>query len=127
MAFLIKVAHNKSFFQSISNRFLVKTQKKAALQKSSPNSEKKPSCWSRMNCFKCCKPCCSRLQQSCCCSSCCRKKDLDSLQSEEDKPNATPGTCTRFFCFCCLCCRKKPEEAMMEERKRPSMSSEKKE
>ncbi|CRK91807.1 CLUMA_CG005432, isoform A [Clunio marinus] len=104
-------------------------KKKVAQQKATAGDSEKTSCWSRMNCFKSCKPCCSRMRESCCCSSCCRKKDsssTDSLQSQgpKIKDNATPGTCTRIFCFCCLCCRKKPEGGeMKEEKKRISMTS----
>lgn len=111
-------------FQSLTKRFPVQTQKKSSKHQASPDGEK-PSCWSRLNCFKCCKPCCSKV---CGCSSCCRKKDTstDSLQSDgKVKDNETPGTCTRFFCFCCLCCRKKPEGEMMEDKKKMSMASQK--
>lgn len=95
------------------------------------DGDKKPSCWSRINCFKCCKPFCSRMKDSCCCSSCCRKKNsmsTDSLQAEEpkEKENSSPGTCTRIFCFCCLCCRKKPNKEVSMGEKRPSMTSQKK-
>lgn len=103
-----------------------------AMEQETMPGDGKPSCWSRMNCFKCCKPCCSRMKDSCLCSSCCRKKtsmSTDELQGDHprEKENSSPGTCTRIFCFCCLCCRKKPndEEATME-MKRPSMTSQKK-
>lgn len=114
--------------QLLIKRLLVKTQRIDAQQSAASAGEKKPSCWSRINCFKCCKPCCGRLRESCCCFSCCRKKpstSTDSLQSDgpKEKDNSTPGTCTRIFCFCCLCCRKKPEDAAMEEKKRMSLTS----
>ena len=109
--------------------FLIHEQSEAMQQEAMPG-EKKPSCWSRMNCFKSCQPCCSRMKSSCSCSSCCKKKismSTDALQAEEpkEKENSSPGTCTRIFCFCCLCCRKKPNEEVMMESKRSSMASQK--
>lgn len=86
--------------------------------KSTAKDETKPSCWSRLNCFKCCKPFCTKI---CCCSPCCRKKQEDSMMSlESPKANETPSTCTRIFCFCCLCCRKPATEGS---EKRASMTS----